>query len=98
MNARHCKIIMLYGSPFDKALLSEVEGLRANGINQRLLKLLEKRCACSTLKAGLRYVHSDLYLAADPALIKQRTTRERDHAIHSFQPFYPDKKSKNIKI
>ena len=37
MNAEHCKIIMLYGSPFDKALLSEVEGLRANGINQRLL-------------------------------------------------------------
>ncbi len=27
MNAKHCKIIMLYGSPFDK--------LRANGINQR---------------------------------------------------------------
>ncbi len=29
MNAKHCKIIMLYGSPFDK--------LRANGINQRFL-------------------------------------------------------------
>ena len=29
MNAKHCKIIMLYGSPFDK--------LRANGINQRSL-------------------------------------------------------------
>ena len=29
---------MLYGSPFDKALLSEVEGLRANGINQSLQK------------------------------------------------------------
>ncbi len=30
MNAKHCKIIMLYGSPFDK--------LRVNGINQRFLK------------------------------------------------------------
>ena len=30
MNAKHCKIIMLYSSPFDK--------LRANGINQRVHK------------------------------------------------------------
>ncbi len=31
MNAKHCKSIMLYGSPFDK--------LRANGINQSFLKI-----------------------------------------------------------
>ena len=30
MNAKHCKIIVLYSSPFDK--------LRANGISQRFLK------------------------------------------------------------
>ena len=37
MNAEHCKVIMLYGSPFDK--------LRANGINQRLLKV-NMRLSC----------------------------------------------------
>ncbi len=42
MNGDHRKIIMLRTEPFDKALLSEAEGLRANGINQSFLKLLQQ--------------------------------------------------------
>ena len=33
MNVKHCKIIMVYGLPFDK--------LRVNGINQRFLYLFD---------------------------------------------------------
>jgi len=38
MNTEHNKIGILENTPFDKALLSEAEGLRANGINQSFLK------------------------------------------------------------
>jgi len=38
MNTEHNKISTPESTPFDNALLSEVEGLRVNGINQRFLK------------------------------------------------------------
>jgi len=37
MNTEHNKISILESTPFDKVLLSEAEGLRANGINQSFL-------------------------------------------------------------
>ncbi len=41
MNAKYCKIIMLYGSPFDK--------LRANGINRSFLRIRTKwPSSCAT--------------------------------------------------
>jgi len=38
MNSQHNEISTLKVKPFDKALLSNTEGLRANGINQSFPK------------------------------------------------------------